>query len=42
MKTPVETFRFQQRIKTVGGAVDIISITPNGIQWINKKKLIGA
>lgn len=42
VKTTIETFRFQQRIKTVGGPVDIISITPNGIQWINKKKLNGA
>lgn len=41
VKTTIETFRFQQRIKTVGGPVDILSITPNNVTWIKKKELNG-
>ncbi|WP_017496813.1 hypothetical protein [Flavobacterium sp. WG21] len=39
VNTTIETFRFQQRIKTVGGPVDILSITPNDVNWIKKKEL---
>ena len=41
VKTTIETFRFQQRIKTVGGPVDILSITPKNVRWIKKKELNG-
>ena len=41
VRTTIETFKFQQRIKTVGGPVDIISVTPNKLSWIKKKELNG-
>ena len=39
VRTTIETFRFQQRIKTVGGPIDILAIKPNEIKWIKKKEL---
>lgn len=39
VRTTIETFRFQQRIKTVGGPIDILAIKPDGVQWIQKKVL---
>ena len=41
VRTTIETFKFQQRIKTVGGPIDIIAITPDKIAWIKKKELNG-
>lgn len=41
IKTTIETFRFQQRIKTVGGPIDILAITPNKVSWVQKKELYG-
>ena len=39
VKTTIDTMRFQSRVKTVGGAVDILVIKPDGAQWIAKKEL---
>lgn len=39
VRTTIETFKFQQRIKTVGGPIDILAIKPNEIQWIRRKEL---
>ncbi|MDG4950749.1 hypothetical protein NLM59_07415 [Weeksellaceae bacterium KMM 9724] len=39
VRTTIETFKFQQRIKTVGGPIDILAIKPNEVQWIRKKEL---
>lgn len=39
INTTIETMRFQQRLKTVGGPIDILIIKPNGHQWISHKKL---
>lgn len=39
VRTTIETFRFQQRIKTVGGPIDILAITTDGIKWIQNKEL---
>lgn len=41
VRTTIETFKFQQRIKTVGGPVDIIAVTPDKLYWIKKKELDG-
>lgn len=38
-KTTIDTMRFQQRIKTVGGPIDILVIKPNSCQWIAHKEL---
>lgn len=40
VRTTIETIRFQQKIKTVGGPVDILVIRPNEPpEWIAQKKL---
>lgn len=39
VRTTIETFRFQQRMRTVGGPVDILAIFPRGIRWIYRKEL---
>jgi 20S proteasome alpha/beta subunit len=40
IRTTIETMRFQQRMKTVGGPIDILVIKPNEAPiWINKKVL---
>lgn len=39
VRTTIETFRFQQRIKTVGGPIDILAVLPGKIKWIQKKEL---
>lgn len=39
VRTTIETFRFQQRIKTDGGPIDILAITTDGTNWIQNKEL---
>jgi hypothetical protein len=39
VRTTIETFRFQQRIKTVGGPIDILAIRADGTNWIQNKEL---
>jgi len=39
VRTTIETFRFQQRIKTVGGPIDILAIKPDKTEWVQKKEL---
>jgi len=39
VRTTIETFRFQQRMRTVGGPIDILAIFPTGIRWIYRKEL---
>jgi hypothetical protein len=39
VRTTIETFRFQKRIKTVGGPIDILAIRPDGTKWIQNKEL---
>lgn len=40
VRTTIETFRFQQRIKTVGGPIDILAIRHNGTFWVQNKDLV--
>ena len=39
VKTTIDTMRFQKRLKTVGGPIDILVIKPDAAQWINRKEL---
>lgn len=39
VKTTIDTMRFQRRLKTVGGPIDILVIKPDAAQWINRKEL---
>ena len=39
INTTIETMRFQERLKTVGGPIDILVIKPNKAFWIAHKEL---
>ncbi len=39
IKTTIDTMKFQGRVKTVGGPIDILVIKPSGAQWIAHKEL---
>lgn len=39
VKTTIDTMQFQRRVKTVGGAVDILVIKPTEAIWIEKRQL---
>lgn len=39
INTTVETMRFQERLKTVGGPIDVLIIKPTGTTWIAHKEL---
>lgn len=41
VKTTIDTMRFQKRVKTVGGPIDILVLKPDGAQWISRKGLHG-
>ena len=39
INTTIETMRFQERLKTVGGPIDILIIKPDGAFWVARKTL---
>lgn len=39
IQATIDTMKFQERVKTVGGAVDILIIKPDNAFWIAKKEL---
>lgn len=39
IKTTIDTMRFQARVKTVGGSIDILVIKPTEAFWIEKRQL---
>jgi hypothetical protein len=39
IRTTIDTIRFQARPKNVGGAIDVLVITPEGAKWIHRKEL---
>lgn len=41
IRTTIETMRFQARPKSVGGPIDVLLLTPEGGQWIQKKEVHG-
>lgn len=41
IRTTIDTIRFQARPKNVGGAVDVLLLTPEKACWIQKKELKG-
>ena len=38
-KVTIDTMKFQERVKTVGGPIDILVLKPNNHQWIAHKEL---
>lgn len=39
VQVTIDTMRFQNTVKTVGGLVDILVIRPEGGRWISRKEL---
>lgn len=39
IRTTADTMRFQARLKTVGGPIDVLIIVPEGAKWIQRKEL---
>lgn len=39
IKTTIDTMKFQSRVKTVGGPIDILVIKPTEATWIEKRQL---
>jgi hypothetical protein len=39
IKTTIDTMKFQSRVKTVGGSIDILVIKPTEAFWIEKREL---
>ena len=37
----IDTMKFQRRVKTVGGPIDILVMKPNSALWISRKELHG-
>ncbi len=42
IRTTIDTIRFQARHKNVGGPIDVLVITSDGIRWIQRKELYGS
>ena len=40
IRSTIETLRFQNREKTVGGPIDLLVVTPSGAKWIKRKQLV--
>jgi 20S proteasome alpha/beta subunit len=39
MRTTIDLMNFQQRLRTVGGPIDVLVIKPEGSQWLSRKHL---
>ena len=39
VETTIQTMRFKKVVETVGGAVDILVITPDEVKWLQKTEL---
>jgi hypothetical protein len=39
IRTTIDAIRFQGRPKNVGGAIDVLVVTPDGASWIQRKEL---
>jgi hypothetical protein len=42
IRATIDTLRFEPRPPTVGGAIDVLVITPEGTRWVQRKELHGA
>ena len=40
IRSTIETLRFQNREKTVGGPIDLLVVTPSSAKWIKQKQLV--
>jgi hypothetical protein len=41
IRTTIETMRFEPRFPSVGGPIDVLTVTPDGLRWVQRKDLRG-
>jgi hypothetical protein len=41
IRSTIDTMRFEPRFPSVGGAIDVLVVTPDGIRWVQRKELGG-
>ena len=41
IRTTIDTMRFEPRFPSVGGAIDVLVVTPEGLRWVQRKELRG-
>ncbi len=41
IRTTIETMRFEPRFPSVGGAIDVLAVQPEGMHWVQRKELRG-
>lgn len=41
IRTTIDTLRFEPRYPSVGGAIDVLVVKPDGMQWVQRKHLRG-
>ena len=41
IRTTIDTLRFEPRYPSVGGPIDVLVVTPDGMQWVQRKELRG-
>lgn len=41
IRTTIDTLRFEPRFPSVGGPIDVLVVTPDGVRWVQRKELRG-
>ncbi len=41
IRTTIDTMRFEPRFPSVGGPIDVLVVTPEGMRWVQRKELRG-
>jgi hypothetical protein len=41
IRTTIDTMRFEPRFPGVGGAIDVLVVTPGEMRWVQRKELRG-
>ncbi|HVP06162.1 MAG TPA: hypothetical protein VMT90_10860 [Dehalococcoidia bacterium] len=41
IRTTIDTLRFEPRYPSVGGPIDVLVLTPDGMRWVQRKELHG-
>ena len=41
IRTTIDTLRFEPRYPSVGGPIDVLVVTPDGMEWVQRKELTG-
>jgi hypothetical protein len=41
IRSTIDTMRFEPRFPSVGGAIDVLAVAPEGARWVQRKELTG-